>query len=351
MGKFAEFLKEQNGEEPYKLVAFQHHGNVRDINDTGAEELFKLMDKTAKELDIELHHVDFNGLYVSEKNGKKYLNTYVINDKGEPQIPNKSGDVKYENPIEIDPKNTIILSRGLSTVNFNTNRNWVDLIADLEDDGFFCVPSVKCWDMCGSKYLTDKILKKNNLRTPKTIAIANSEDTERVMNELGNKFPVVLKTSTGSQTGVGVVIHESMRSLQASVQMFALFERLLPIIIQEYIKTDYDVRVIIQSGEVIGAMKRKIMTGDIRSNASLGAEVEKIELTDLEIKDSLKAAELVDGELVGVDFIPSKNREKEQPIFIEVNAKPGFVGIESINKGLTNKILRHFKNRDNWRKS
>ena len=33
MGKFAEFLKEQSGEKPYKLVVFNHHGEaVRDVD-------------------------------------------------------------------------------------------------------------------------------------------------------------------------------------------------------------------------------------------------------------------------------------------------------------------------------
>ena len=44
MGKFVEFLKEQNGEEPYKLIVFNHSGEmVRDIKDTGLGELIQLM--------------------------------------------------------------------------------------------------------------------------------------------------------------------------------------------------------------------------------------------------------------------------------------------------------------------
>ena len=58
--------------------------------------------------------------------------------------------------------------------------------------------------------------------------------------------------------------------------------------------------------------------------------------------------ELVKGEMVGVDFIPAKNREKDKPYILEVNATPGFSGIESINKGTVSKIFNHFKNRDNW---
>ena len=95
-------------------------------------------------------------------------------------------------------------------------------------------------------------------------------------------------------------------------------------------------------------MKRKVITDDFRSNVSLGADSESIELTDIEIKDSIAAANAVKGRLVGVDFIPAKNREKDKPYILEVNATPGFSGIESINKGTVSKIFNHFKNRDNW---
>ena len=42
------------------------------------------------------------------------------------------------------------------------------------------------------------------------------------------------------------------------------------LLVQEYIKIDYDVSVIVVSnGEVIASMKRNVMSDDIRSNASL----------------------------------------------------------------------------------
>ena len=43
----------------------------------------------------------------------------------------------------------------------------------------------------------------------------------------------------------------------------------------------------------------------------------------------------VDGDVVGVDFIPAKDREKDKPYFIEVNSTPGLMGIESTFSGST----------------
>ena len=98
-------------------------------------------------------------------------------------------------------------------------------------------------------------------------------------------------------------------------------------------------------------MKRNVMSDDIRSNASLGAKTESIELTDIEKEVSLKVAKLVDGDLVGVDLLPAKNRETEQPYILEVNGTPGLGGIEEVTKGksVTQEIFKTYLNRENWR--
>ena len=163
---------------------------------------------------------------------------------------------------------------------------------------------------------------------------------------------------------------ESPKALVGIVQLLYREDKYVDILLQEYIKTDYDVRVIIVGGEILGAMKRPIIDGDFRSNVSQGSEPEVHEITELEGKESLRAAKSVDGDIVGVDFIPAKNREKDSPLVIEVNSTPGLMGIESTfadsqidsklykkalkkEKGkfsITTEILKTYMNRDNWRK-
>ena len=97
---------------------------------------------------------------------------------------------------------------------------------------------------------------------------------------------------------------------------------------------------------------------------SQGSEPEEHELTEFEAKESLKAAKSVHGHVVGVDFIPAKNRDKESPYFIEVNSTPGLMGIEAVlskyrastvkalgvgkDRSITKEILKVYMNRDNW---
>ena len=91
------------------------------------------------------------------------------------------------------------------------------------------------------------------------------------------------------------------------------------------------------------------MSDDIRSNASMGATTEEIELTDLERTESIRIAEEFGGRLVGVDLLPSEDRENKLPYCLEVNANPGLNGIEDISKNSpTKKILEKYKDRSIW---
>ena len=62
-----------------------------------------------------------------------------------------------------------------------------------------------------------------------------------------------------------------------------------------------------------------IIKGDFRSNYTQGASIEKYELSDIEKENCIRAAKIVGGSWVGVDFIPAKDNEKDQPFILEVN--------------------------------
>jgi hypothetical protein len=96
-------------------------------------------------------------------------------------------------------------------------------------------------------------------------------------------------------------------------------------------------------------MKRPVVEGDFRSNVSQGSKPEKLKLTELEIEESLKAAKAVNGLWTAVDFIPSKNREKEPPFVIEVNSSPGTEGVEeSSGQNISKEIIEFFADKKNW---
>jgi len=343
---FKSFLREDF--KPYNILVISH--SAASVRDTAREEpSTPIIDKIAKQIGIKISHADFVGMHINKTNSGHEVNSFPLDDTLEVELPDQKGNYKYQKPIKINPADWIIMPRGLGTLNFTGSRNWYDMIRNLEEEGYFILNSIDCYDLCNSKYMSYLKCLQKDIRTPKTEPIVHSETVEDTVKKLGTDFPLVLKSSTGTQTGVGVVVVESLRSLKSLVQMQLLYNKYLPIIIQEFIKIDYDIRVVVCEGEIVGSMRRNVMSDDIRSNASMGANTEEIELTDLERTESIRIAEEFGGRLVGVDLLPSEDRENELPYCLEVNANPGLNGIEEISKDSpTKNILEKYKDRSIW---
>jgi len=342
--QFKSFITEK--EHPYKLLILSHDDPL-DPNETGP-----MIRKKASELGLNVYLAEFSGMYMESDGDNKLVYSFPVDENGKVELPTMKSDAKYDKPFKINPKDTLIMARGLGSSVNTGNRSWYIAIKTLEADGYTIFNSTKCHDICNDKWYNQVIFQQNNFNTPTTVLIRHSEGAEIAAKKLGNKFPMILKTSIGSR-GVGVMLVESLKSLHSIVQLLHRENEFVDVILQEWIKTEYDVRVIVASGQIIGAIKRPIVSDDFRSNVSQGSEPTEHELTDLEISESLRAAKAVDGMIVGVDFIPSKNRDKEVPIMIEVNSTPGLIGIEEAlkdnKKSITTEILKIFMNRDNWR--
>ena len=341
MEKFSSFLNEQK-DVPYELLIVSHDG-IDDVNETGP-----LIHKTAKKLGIKSYLAETMGSYMEEtKDGRMYY-SFPVDDKGQAELPNTKNPVDYQKGFEINPKTTLVMMRGLNPR--ASCESWRVQAKTLEHEGYKLVNSVRCNDICNDKWHNHIIFMRENIQAPKTFLVRHSEGSLDAAKKLNNKYPMILKTAVGS-IGVGVMYVESPKALEGIVQLLYREDKYIDILLQEYIKTDYDVRVIVVAGQVMGAMKRPIVSGDFRSNVSQGSVPEMHELTDLEISESLRAAKAVDGLWVGVDFIPAKNRETDKPFFIEVNSNPGLTGIEetfSKKFSMTEKILKMFYDRDNW---
>ena len=151
-----------------------------------------------------------------------------------------------------------------------------------------------------------------------------------------------MKTLEGSK-GVGVLFVESERQIESLVQLLSHQNENIDLLIQEYIKTDGDVRVIVLGGKIIASMKREVIKGDFRSNVSQGAKAEEYSLTELEIEQSLLAAKAIDGSWTAVDFIPSKKPKIIPPYILEVNHSPGTAGIEkATSKNVVKEVIEYF---------
>ena len=317
MEKFKSFITEQKDIEKYRVIVIStEHGSK-------AKTAERLEDE-AKKLGIESYTVQMNGTYIKYDNNK-----YTIHKEDD------------EKGFELDRDNTVCFMRGTPE-----RDSYLDLLSQLERIGIPMINSRICLERAVDKYRTYLKLKDFGLTQPKTVLCPSPELIEKSFETLDTKFPIILKTLRGSK-GVGVLFVETERSLNSLVQTLYKMDTETDLLMQEYIKTDFDVRAIVLDGEVIAAMRRNVVEGDFRSNASQGAKVESIELTKLEIDQCIHAAKSIGGIFTGVDFIPSKNRETQNPIFLEVNSSPGTEGIEDATGINISKILlKHFMDKE-----
>ena len=238
---------------------------------------------------------------------------------------------------------TVAIVRGSIT----RKDSWLDFVSILERANATLVNPRTTINICADKYRTALRLADYGLTQPKTKLINDPEKANQQVEEAEIEFPLIMKTLRGSK-GVGVLFVDSAKGLDSIVQLIHKQDEDADLLIQEYIKTDYDVRVHILGGKFLAAMKRPVIEGDFRSNVSQGSKPENIKLTELEIEECLKASKAVGGYWTAVDFIPSKNREKEPPYFLEVNSSPGTEGIEDATKmNIAQEVIQHFANGEN----
>ena len=238
---------------------------------------------------------------------------------------------------------TVAIVRGSIT----RKDSWLDLVSILERANATLVNPRTTINICADKYRTALRLADYGLTQPLTKLISDPEKSNEQVEESGIKFPLIMKTLRGSK-GVGVLFVDSPKGLDSIVQLIHKQDEDADLLIQEYIKTEYDVRVHVLGGKVLAAMARPVIEGDFRSNVSQGSVPKKIKLTELEIEECLKAAKAVGGYWTAVDFIPSKNRDSKPPYFLEVNSSPGTEGIEdATGMNIAKEVITHFANGEN----
>ena len=241
--------------------------------------------------------------------------------------------------FDISSQDTIAIIR--ATV--KEKSSYLDLLSQLEKIGICMVNSRETVDICSDKYRTYLKLQEYGLTQPKTSLISSVEHKDVAIEGLDTKYPVVMKTLSGSK-GVGVLFVESERSYDSLVQLLHNQNPNVDLLVQEYIKTDKDIRVIVLGGQIIAAMERSVIEGDFRSNVSQGGKVKHYKLTDLEKEQCILAAKAVNGVWTSVDFIPTKEPKSKAPYILEVNHSPGTQGIEEASgENIVKQILKHFE--------
>lgn len=183
-----------------------------------------------------------------------------------------------------------------------------------------------------------QILAKNDVPMPAT-GIANSPASiDSLIKSLGGA-PLIIKLVEGTE-GEGVVLAETNSAAKSVISAFKQLHA--NVIVQEFIKesSGRDIRCFVVGNKVIASMERVANEGEYRANFHLGAQVNKIEVTDEEKAMAIKAAKVMNMDVAGVDIL----RSNRGSLVLEVNSSPGLEGIEkATGKNVTLSMIKHIE--------
>ncbi|GAB5551022.1 MAG: 30S ribosomal protein S6--L-glutamate ligase [Saprospiraceae bacterium] len=175
---------------------------------------------------------------------------------------------------------------------------------------------------------------------PATAYLNDTENIRTIIDRLGG-LPVVIKLLESTH-GIGVILAESFKSAESTVEAFQkLKER---VIIQEFIEEakGADIRALVVAGEVVAAMKRQAQAGEFRSNLHRGASSTPVKLTAQEKEVVLRSTKIMGLDIAGVDIL----RSSRGPLIMEINASPGLEGIETTTRiDVSSKIIHYLEKR------
>ena len=257
-------------------------------------------------------------------------------------------DFDHKKRLIANPKDTLIMVRG--SIHGRTAIH--DKIHEFEKSGFTVINNLKAIETCADKYKTHIVLKREDLPVARTEIVTSPDPktVKKIHEQIGGSFPLILKTLYGAE-GKGVVMVKDESTLQSVIDaMYSINEnnKNFQVLMQEYLKIDGDMRVVVLGGKVLASMRRKSGGSDFRSNFSLGGTVKNVDSLDQDLESlAIRSANACGCYICGVDIAITEDTKK--PYIIEVNSSPGTDGIEkATGRSIAKEMLENFLDTSNW---
>lgn len=168
-------------------------------------------------------------------------------------------------------------------------------------------------------------LQAAGVRVPRGTCVGSTASARAVAEEL--EYPVMVKVSFGLH-GKGVFFVPDVQTLTQTVDYLTVRDR-NPVLIQEYlpeVAAYGDLRVLVVDGQIVGAMVKVPRREERRTNIAQGAQPVAVQLSLGERQDVLRAVSVTGLDVAGVDAV----RISAGLVILEINACPGYVGLESV---------------------
>ena len=273
--KFRDFISEEVQRSDIQVVV------LTKVNADSKAVVSNLISEECEKRKIPCHIVDTREAGVSKSEWEK--GTLLVSN-----IDGKDTEVEFE------LANTICFVRA----GVLEDETGLALLSTFENAGAFMINTRDGMLTCDNKMSAYISFERDNIPTPRTALISNEKGLLHAHERLGGKYPVIMKTLTGTQ-GIGVSIVESEKSMVSVAQSLWKFGAAL--LLQEYLKFDFDIRTIVVNGKILASTKRTSAKKDFRSNRHREATTQPYKLSNDERKLVLDAARSVGAYMVGVD--------------------------------------------------
>jgi RimK family alpha-L-glutamate ligase len=292
MEKFKSFITEEKRDKITILI-------LTSSASTKPEAVTGMLMSSCKKLGLDCYQVITSEAWVSDNDI----------EKGSVIIKNYNGE---DEDITIDTFSTVVFVRAGAL----DTEIGLALLGTLQHAGCFMINNRESMLTCDNKMSAYMSFERHGINTPRTSLVNNEKSVIDAHKRIGGKFPVIIKTLTGTQ-GIGVSKVENMESMMSVIQSLWKFKAHL--LIQEYLDIKFDVRTVVLNGRIIASTKRIKPKEDFRSNRHMGAKTEPYILNDNEKKIIIAATRATGAYMVGVDHAINDNK-----IYIlECNGSPG----------------------------
>jgi [lysine-biosynthesis-protein LysW]--L-2-aminoadipate ligase len=208
--------------------------------------------------------------------------------------------------IDLNEKISIYKSRVILQRCVSYFKN-VHSTAALEGVGAQVINPLQAAIMCGNKLYSHTLLEKAGVRTPRAFSAFSEEGALAALEEMG--YPAVIKPTVGSW-GRLIALLRDKESARAVIEdrehMFPIYQIYY---FEEFVeRPPRDIRAIVVGEKVVAAIYRYAGDGEWKTNMALGGHAESCPVTK-ELEDiCLKATNALEGEIVGVDLMESKDK-------------------------------------------
>ncbi len=272
------------------------------------------------------------------------------------EIDYKATDTKIKfndnvNKYTIDEQSnvdTIVITR----LGAQDSDECIELIKELQDWGFFVLNPIQAAQKASNKYTSAVLMERYNIPQPK-FTLLSKNDIDKGEESLQKKLKLIYKDIGEDEdadkkkeyvvkildghggTGVFMVTGKTILSILQAIFAIDPERELLLQKKEEADGGDIRVHVLTMRTEqkILASMKRVKISGDFRSNVSLGATAEPVTLTPEQEEIALNVAKISGMPWCAVDIMPLKagsNPEIGDNVVLEYNASPGTDGISEV---------------------